>query len=320
MSWNSQIKEVRYRSSLDYTLQPAMFYAPEKPGGKTPLLVALHTWSFDHSQDESAYGEWCIAKQWTMIHPAFRGPNWTPEGCGSEKAVADIVDAVHYARSVADIDPERIYLMGGSGGGYASLLLAGRYPGLWTAVSAWCPITDLTAWYHQCRWTGKEYWAHLAAACGGRPGESRTVDAEYRRRSALSWLSGAAGLPLDINTGIHDGHTGSVPVSHAIDAYNLLAAASDRIGPEAIVHLCSQETIPPDLAFDGNDPLYGNRPVLLRRISGTVRLTLFDGGHDLIHEAGLDWLERQRRSQTIDWSLRQHASMTFDEASRATGK
>ena len=50
------------------------------------------------------------------------------------------------------------------------------------------------------------------------------VDAAYASRSMIGRLSATRPpCPLDINTGIHDGHTGSVPVSHAVRGFNAAA-------------------------------------------------------------------------------------------------
>ena len=45
------------------------------------------------------------------------------------------------------------------------------------------------------------------------------VKYELKMRSPVRHLAKAADVPLDINTGIHDGHTGSVPVSQSIEAF-----------------------------------------------------------------------------------------------------
>ena len=87
---------------------------------------------------------------WAFINPDFRGPNRTPMACGSDAAVADIADAVGYAKRMANIDERRIYLLGGSGGGYMALVMAHRQPkGTGSAISSWVPITDLAAWYQR---------------------------------------------------------------------------------------------------------------------------------------------------------------------------
>jgi len=136
-------------STKDGSPQKVVYYQPDSAaknlaGPAVPLLVFLHSWSGSIEQGPMLVG---LAKQrgWVMIAPAFRGINNNPEACASDLASQDIIDAVEYAKSHARIDTDRIYLVGGSGGGHMSLIMAARAPGLWAGVSAWVPISDLTA-------------------------------------------------------------------------------------------------------------------------------------------------------------------------------
>jgi pimeloyl-ACP methyl ester carboxylesterase len=295
--WPKQVKEIRYLSSADSTMQPALFYAPKKGREAAPLLVALHTWSGNYKQSMSIpYAEWCIEKDWIFIHPHFRGPNWTKEATGSDLVVGDIVSAVDHARKNANVDPTRIYLVGGSGGGHASLLMAGRAPDIWAGVSAWVPITDLRAWYFECSQAGRRYAGHMVKSCGGVPGSTVEVDRQYKRRSPVTYLRNAVGVPLDINAGIRDGHTGSVPISHSLKAFNLVAAQKDRISEGDITYFTKQAQVPPALKGQVTDAIYGIKAPLFRRESGKARVTIFDGGHDIVFEAALTWLARQKKS------------------------
>ncbi|MCA9232196.1 MAG: PmoA family protein [Planctomycetales bacterium] len=287
------VREVEYRSSIDGTSQPAMFYAPASDQ-QVPLLVTLHTWSGDYTQDfHRACESWCQEKGWAYIHPNFRGPNVRPEATGSEMAVQDIVDATRFAIRQANVDPTRIYLVGTSGGGYMSLLMAGRHPELWAGVSSWVPISDLAAWYRQSKSAGTHYWETIAASCGGAPGDSPEVDRQYLIRSPLTYLKNARSVSLDINAGIRDGHEGSVPVSQSLRAFNEIAHAPDRFSDEEIQSIVNAAEVPEQLQEEIIDPSYGERRPLLRRHAGRARVTLFDGGHELIPAAALEWLEEQ---------------------------
>jgi pimeloyl-ACP methyl ester carboxylesterase len=299
--WPKQVKEITYLTSADSTMQPALFYAPRKTRQARPLLVALPTWSGDYKQKLSVpYADWCIENRWVFIHPHFRAPNWTEQATGSDLVVADIVSAVDHAKQNANVDPARIYLVGGSGGGYASLLMAGRAPDIWAGVSAWVPITDLTAWHRECTQAGRRYAEHIVKSCGGPPGESDPVDRQYKTRSPITYLRNAVGLPLDINAGIRDGHTGSVPISHALNAFNIVAAKNDRIAQADIEYFTNQAQVPPHLKMQLTDPAYGPKTPLFRRQSGNARITIFDGGHEIIFNAALTWLSNQKKNPHPD--------------------
>lgn len=297
--WPPEVQAISYLSPADNTMQSALFYNPEKPE-PVPLLVALHPWSADYLRKEPDYAVWCIRKGWAMIHPNFRGPFNRPEATGSELVVQDILGAVEYARKQAKIDPDRIYLIGVSGGGYISLLMAGRHPEVWAAVSAWVPIYDLKDWHAECATRNAHYAKQMEKSCGGAPGASAEVDQQYRVRSASTYLKNAAAIPLDINAGIRDG---SVPVSQSMNAFNALAKPEDQISGKDIKFITDKAEIPETFPAPVQDKLYGKRSVLLRRVSNNARVTIFNGEHEIISAAGLAWLEKQRKNSPPAWDL-----------------
>jgi len=295
--WPEQVKEITYFCSGDSSMQPALFY---DSGSNTPrpLLVALHTWSGGYKQSSSIpYARWCIEKDWLFIHPDFRGPNDHPQACGSPLAMGDIQAALQWVKTNCAVDTGRIYLIGNSGGGMAALLAAALYPDSWTAVSAWVPVTDLTAWYKEGIERNNNYPDMVKGSCGGAPGESEAVDREYRERSPLTHLAKAKGVILDINAGIHDGHSGSVPVSHTLRAFNVLAEKKDRLSTEQIAYFVNEEKVPPGLVEPLKDESYGEKKPLFRRQSGNTRVTIFEGGHGIVFEAALSWLAAQQRTK-----------------------
>ena len=295
--WPEQVQEINYTSDADQTQQPALFYAPEKTGKALPLLVGLHTWSSNYRQSMSAsYAQWCIEKKWVFIHPNFRGPNRRPEATGSELVIKDILSAVAYAKKSATIDETRIYLIGASGGGYASLLMAGRAPEIWAGVSAWVPILDLVKWHEETSKRKLRYAGEIEKSIGGQPHTGSKAFAEARKRSAITYLKRAKEVNLDINAGITDGHNGSVPISHSLIAFNILASEKDKISPELVESFTQKAKVPVCLYDQAEkDAAYGAKKVLFRRQSRTTRLTIFQGGHEIIPEAGLQWLAKQKR-------------------------
>ncbi len=301
--WPAEVKEIRYTSRADSTKQSALFLRPEDSSSARPLLVGLHTWGGDYRQTSRTYGapyaRWCIEKNWVLVCPNFRGPNSRPEACGSELVVKDVMSAVEFARRETKVDPQRIYLVGVSGGGHLSLLMAGRHPEVWAGVSAWVPITDLALWHKQCGAGGSrfsKYARDMEAVCLGAPGSGEKVDEQYGLRSPLTWLPRARGLAIDINAGILDGHVGSVPVDHSLSAFNRLALKEDRIQVDDIESIRRSAKIPEHLKFTSKDPLYGKKVPLFRAESNKARVTLFQGGHEIVPEAALSWLEKQSRT------------------------
>ncbi len=314
--WPAHVAEVKITSSADGTEQPAMFYAPAGTN-PAPLLVSLHTWSGNYRQAAASRANWCLANQWAFVHPDFRGPNKTPDAMGSDLAVQDILDAVDYARTRADIDDSRIYLVGFSGGGHAALLLAGRAPEVWAGVSAWCGISDLNKWHTQSRGYGR----NIEAAVRGNPRQDTRAAAECRRRSPAAWLSRARNVVIDIAAGIHDGHTGSVPVSQSLEAFNLLADPDDRLAEEDITYITREQAIPGHLRHEGGGLMLKKYKIHFRRQSGNARITIFEGGHQGLDGAALPWLARQRRGAPAVWTAGDApADLHIGADAAATGK
>ena len=297
--------EITIRSSLDGAEQPALFYVPTVTARgerrrALPLLVYLHSWSTTYKQSEGLYEaiRECEKLGWVFIAPNFRGPNNRPEACGSKWAVRDVLDAVAHARQSARVDARRIYLLGSSGGGHMALVMAHQAPGVWAAVSAWVPITDLFAWHDQCKRAGREYAKMIEACCDGPPGTPE-CDEQYRQRSPIFWLDRAKGLTIDLNAGIQDGHTGSVPIDHTLNAFNVLARANGQasrmLSEGEIREMTRTARVPAHLERERIDEPGRAHRILFRRSAGPVRVTIFDGGHSGDIPTALTWLASQAK-------------------------
>ena len=236
-------------------------------------------------------------------------------------ALADLEVALALARARRVIDPDRIYAVGVSGGGMMALVAAARLSETWAAASAWVPVTDLARWHADSKARKNKYAGEIEKVCGGPPGQSAEFDAAYAARSVERLLAaGPPGCPLDINTGIHDGHTGSVPVGHAVRAFNAVVAPADRLSDAVIDELETTRAVPEAWRFEGADPLHASRPVLLRKTSGPARLTVLKGGHEIVHEAALTWLEAQARGQPPVWEVSPHNPPVIGRKAADSGK
>ena len=210
-------QEIWVKSSMDGSMQPSLFYRYPSEG-KRPLLVGLHTWSHDRRNQIGNMLPYAKKHGFHLLLPEFRGENLSSnpncqKACGSEYAKRDIYDAILYAIEQGGVDEKNIFLLGCSGGGHMSLLMAGQYPKLFKAVGAFVPITDLRKWAEQ----NKNYASHVLACCG--EGE------ELERRSPMSYLTGIAQANLKIFHGKFDS---VVPVSHSIELYTAVLTLAPR--------------------------------------------------------------------------------------------
>ena len=299
-AWRARVPRtevVEIPSSADGSAQRALFYDPGRRE-RRPLLVVLHSWSEGYLQNLGIpYAVFAERNGWVLIHPDHRGPYRRPEATASELAQQDVLDAVDYATRRARVDPERIYLVGYSGSAMTSLVLASKHPDRFAAVVAWVPIYDLVAWYAELQRSApnRHYARDVAASCGGAPLPGTGAAEECRRRSPRAWLAGARGrVHVFLGAGIWDQ---LVPPDHALRAFNDLASPSDRIAEGDLARIAHKRSVPPQLAGAEASTAFAEAgaKALLSRTSERATVVVFQGGHDLIYNAGLEWLAGKRR-------------------------
>ena len=220
----SEVKEITAISSIDSSAEQSLFYFPPGKTNAVPLVVGLHTWSCERTNQLAALLPLCQKRGWALLLPEFRGPNLTgnpraKQACASRLAKQDIIDALDWVIKNNSIDEKNIFLVGGSGGGHMALMMAAYAPFRFRAVSSWCPITDLAAWHGQ----NAGYSAHIEACCGGKPGASPAIDHEYSARSPLFQVAAMTNANLSVHHGRFDT---SVPYSHTMN----LAAELEKLG------------------------------------------------------------------------------------------
>jgi pimeloyl-ACP methyl ester carboxylesterase len=200
------------------------------------------------------------------------------------------------------VDQSRIYVAGVSGGGHMSLLMAGWHPERFSAVSAWVGPTDLADWHRFHTQNGKpqKYAKMIEKSLLGPPGASAMIDADYRDRSPVFHLSRVGNLPVTIWAGVEDGHSGSVPISHSLRAFNAIASAHGNpvITEPEIDELTKTRKLAAPLPSDQTSDPDLPREISLRRTSKNSLITIFKGGHESLPEAAFAWLKRYTRKTT----------------------
>ena len=290
-AWTSEFDLVEIPNPTDGVVQRAYFRRSTKEGPH-PLVVALHTWSGDYRQEtESALIPQAVEKDWHYLHPDFRGPNNAPDACCSDRVVEDIEAAIDYAARHADVDTARVYVVGASGGGYATLCFFMKGRRTAAAYGAWVPISDLVAWHEESRARGSRY-AEDIRHCTASGGDLDVREA--RRRSPLHLPTPVEKLErarLDLYAGVRDGVRGSVPITHSLLFYNKvlddlgITADSAYASKDDVIHLLTAYTAPGAVT----DSL-GGRAILYRRAYGNLGVTIFEGDHEMLPDVALDEL------------------------------
>lgn len=297
---SKSLTQIDVKSKLDGSLQPSMLWAPESAKTKpTPLFVFLHSWSGNYKQNNSKWLTEAQKRGWIYLHPNFRGVNRQPEACGSKLARQDILDAIDYVIEHYDVDQSRIYLAGSSGGGHMTMLMVGHHPDRFSAASAWVGISNLADWYqfHVKDGEPQNYARMILLSLKDKPGTSPEIDAEYQDRSPIFWIDNATEVPLDLNAGVTDGQSGSVPFAHTLNAFNKLAEKNKTtpVTEAEIKQLWDDGKLQAPLKSDQiEDETYG-REIHLRRESGNARVTIFEGGHEGLPNPACEWLSKQTR-------------------------
>ena len=89
--------EIEVISTLDGSKEKCLYLAPPAGAKPAPLLVGLHTWSFDRFNQADKMGPRCSARGWALVLPEFRGANKADnprarQACASRLSMQDVLD------------------------------------------------------------------------------------------------------------------------------------------------------------------------------------------------------------------------------------
>lgn len=207
--------EILVASTVDKSLQPSLLYKSSS-SLKRPLLVGLHTWSYDRfNQIDNMLG---LAEKYdfNLLLPEFRGANLKSnsdctKACGSLAAKQDIKDAIDYCIKECNVDKDNVFLLGLSGGGHMALLMAGFCPEYFKCIGAFVPISDLNQWKKE----NATYAEHIDACCNNS-------EEEINLRSPINYLETISKANLKLFHGKNDT---VVPVGQSLKFYGALISS-----------------------------------------------------------------------------------------------
>ena len=292
--WPAECIKINVTSTIDGKDQPVIVF---QSSGKNPrpLIVSLHTWSGGYDQIDSLSWQ-CVENNYNYIHPHFRGPNTTYEACGSPLVLSDIDDAIDFALKNFNVDSGEIHVIGVSGGGYATLLTYMKSKHNIRTFSAWASISDIEKWFYESEGRKNKYSKDIAQATTGMTfsGKDYHFDPdEARQRSPVVMstpIQKRTNSKLYIYEGIHDGYTGSVPITHSLNIYNKIVSGFNSANkadfvPEShiIEMLASRNFVSPEKDTIGNRVIHYQKT-----FEDKVQLTIFEGGHEMLTNVALN--------------------------------
>jgi lysophospholipase L1-like esterase/pimeloyl-ACP methyl ester carboxylesterase len=285
--WDKKFSKVSIPSSFDSTSQHAWMFSSSAKEPQ-PLIVSLHTWSGDYNQEDPLAKE-TLLRNWNYIHPDFRGPNNRRESCGSEQVISDIRDAIIYASKHSNVDTTNVHIVGVSGGGYAAMMAYMKLEYPVKSFHSWVGISDLENWYWESKGRKQRYSTDLELVSGKK--DSVNFE-ELKRRSPLHVPFKKVrtnDAEIHLYAGIHDGYTGSVPISHSIQFYNMLV--TEKFPPNRelvlsdsiILSLITKRTNTQQKDYG----VISDRKIHYKNGTDKVSLTIFEGTHEMLVKPAL---------------------------------
>jgi dipeptidyl aminopeptidase/acylaminoacyl peptidase len=268
------------------------YYDKSTSANPQPLVVELHTWSNSSHSQNDMMAQQTHEKNWNFIFPNFRGVNNQPKTCCSDFVIADIDEVIDWAIKNMKVDITRIYIVGHSGGAYATFAMYMKSRHAINSFSAWCGISDLSTWYWQSVERKNRYGPDIIKCT--EAGESYNEE-KAKVHSPLFWKTPVEKRKksvLQIYAGIHDGYTGSVPISQSINFYNkLLADTKEKDKTKYVSDADAAEMLKEQMLPAKETGLkIDDRKIHYQNASGKTSITIFEGGHEILKNIVLDKL------------------------------
>ncbi len=216
--------EVWLPSSYDGVVTRSVVMEPASyDGTPRPLVICLHGMGGDGWSAINTYSVPANGRGWLAAAPDQHGENDLSgqNALAARAAQADIMDLVAHMQGNWSVDPQRIYLTGGSMGGMTTTIMAAKFPDRFAAAAEWFGPADLFQGWDELWWGS--FRANMRAEIGGSPSQ---FPWEYERRSPIHYAPNLRHVPFAIGQGRFDF---VVAPHHSRD----LAAAINSFQPQA---------------------------------------------------------------------------------------
>ena len=290
--WDKGFELIKVKSSIDGEKQKCFLYK-SKSNNNQPLVVSLHSWGGNYREYDSL-ALLCQELDINYLHPDFRGANSNSKACLSKVALGDIDDAIDYVLKDVEIDTNRIFVIGKSGGGLAALGVYLKSRHKINTVSSWVPITNLIDWYDEGEIKRERYVDDILRCTSSENGILNLERA--KERSPIFWSTDIAkkrDTKLLIYAGIYDGINGAVSISHSINFYNKTARVLGAVDTLNLISKYEKNLLLANRSAIGEFGKIGNRDIIVKKNFKNLNLILFDGGHEILAEYALNELLEQ---------------------------
>jgi poly(3-hydroxybutyrate) depolymerase len=193
-------RTILYRAHNGSYRQAVLLLPHGYRGHAIPLVISPHGRGVTAAANARLWGDLPDAGDFAVINPAGQGRRLGLYSWGDRGQISDLarMPAIVESHGV-DIDPNRIYAVGGSMGGQETLLLAALHPHLLAGAVAFDPATNMARRYWDfAKLPGGQHLQELARLeIGGTP---LTDPAAYAARSPETYARRLAmsGVPIEL--------------------------------------------------------------------------------------------------------------------------
>jgi dipeptidyl aminopeptidase/acylaminoacyl peptidase len=130
----------------------AFAYVPNniQPNGKFPAIIYIHGGPAAQSEDAfTRIVQYMVNQGYLVIAPNYRGSTGYGKeftdanmGDGGGQELNDVLDAAEWIKKSPFVDPKKLIVMGGSYGGYLTMMAVTKAPDMWAAGVAIVPFVN----------------------------------------------------------------------------------------------------------------------------------------------------------------------------------